>query len=104
MIFSRSSSIALHMLIIKRKYHQCKARNFSAIDGLNDKNALQESKEIVHSADVVLQVLHNRCTVDQVRVLGIKCHSQQSLWIISTLLLSSFAVMQFAILGKSSFA
>ena len=56
--------------------------------------------DVVHTAEIVLQVLKNRDFVDPLRVLGIKCDSRISIWILSTLFICTVAVFQYAIFGS----
>ena len=91
------SVIALHMLTMQQKAFRTltpnEGHNYISTDATMDP---------VRAAEVVLQVLKSRDCVDPVRVLGMRCHSQMSLWIISSLLIGTIAVVQFAAFGYTS--
>lgn len=70
-------------------------------EAISDQAVFNQYSDTVHTLEVVLEVLQNRDEVDPVRILGIKCHSQLSLWIITTLLVATFAVFQLAVIGGS---
>lgn len=77
-------------------------KTFRTSSRKDDYDENRTDKDPVRAAEIVLQVLKSRDCVDPVRVLGMRCHSQISLWIISSLLIGTVAVIQFAVFGYTS--
>lgn len=110
-IITLRSAISLHMLLVKQKSreHMSMAQQgLETIDNMDSSLRSYESShilsnekynEVVKTAEVVLQVMKNRDCVETVRVLGIKCTSQISIWIVSTLFIFTVAIVQIVILG-----